>query len=645
MKIRLLVIFISLLTLVFVGLPVQAQGIPARIDIIGIDFAAYPQVDVRIRVVDRNNEPVTALNAGYVQISEDGIPQTLTEFSEIAPLNSSTDGGLYLHFVIDTGWNMRDSLRWERTQNAISTFVSTEMSDQDLVEITVLERGGSRQILPPTSDASKIQQAMDDYRLPSSDPDYRTPISSINDWIAGIESNEASRERAKLIILLTANFYGGPDGSHTYIPRQEVREEVADKAKAAGIPIYTFLVGAENGFSIYPTAIAERSGGQAFRVRTVADLTFPYSVIERYRHYYQISYRSQGSLSGTRQVTVTTGSLSPAIGSYDIQLQPPSVTIEAPEDGKTILRSSASFVPEEQWSSIQPITETVRVSVSFPDKYPRHATVTLLVNDDPSGIQTITGTAQLEYSWNLLAEQAPGETEYTLAVDVLDELNLPATVEIQNRVNLTIPPDPTTTQPPPPTPEPTGTPEEKEDEEEDKASSSLTWVILTIVATLIVVLVITATMFFPKSPDSRRTTSEAIIRFTSEILGIINPNKKPRAHLKVLAGDTHLVGDMLAILGEVTLGTDDNLSDYVFQSDKVNAKVSRQHCMLTGDFDLIDLGSKNGTFLKRNNNPSSYEKLTPEKATRLNHGDIIDLAPLSEGGVRLQFILLNAKVE
>lgn len=105
-----------------------------------------------------------------------------------------------------------------------------------------------------------------------------------------------------------------------------------------------------------------------------------------------------------------------------------------------------------------------------------------------------------------------------------------------------------------------------------------------------------------------------------------------RAYLTILSGDVD-VGSKLVIFGDTPIGRSRYDAELLIHQDIENSPISRWHCTITDEEDhfmLRDEDSANGTYL-------NGKRLTPIVPYRLKDGDVIELARVERGGVRLLF--------
>ncbi|OGO16562.1 MAG: hypothetical protein A2Z14_04300 [Chloroflexi bacterium RBG_16_48_8] len=89
------------------------------------------------------------------------------------------------------------------------------------------------------------------------------------------------------------------------------------------------------------------------------------------------------------------------------------------------------------------------------------------------------------------------------------------------------------------------------------------------------------------------------------------------------------------IYGTTAIGRSRRHADLLFHLGEEDSPISRLHCTLLDEddhFSIRDEDSSNGTSV-------NGKKLTPLQPVRLHDGDIVDIAPLERGGLRLMFQL------
>lgn len=166
-----------------------------------------------------------------------------------------------------------------------------------------------------------------------------------------------------------------------------------------------------------------------------------------YREQFDLTYHSAVSQSGNQRVELIanvsdSGHIS-RLTNYDIEVNPPRVLIESPTGGDTILRKAPEYTTDRV--AIPPTTAPVIASVIFPDDHLRRLVqATLLV--DGVVVNTLTWpnpTADLEFVWDLRDVQQDSINDFSLEVEITDELGLVSrSPAVTAKIEVSVPPEP-----------------------------------------------------------------------------------------------------------------------------------------------------------------------------------------------------------
>ncbi|MFV2044826.1 MAG: FHA domain-containing protein, partial [Anaerolineales bacterium] len=363
-------------------------------------------------------------------------------------------------------------------------------------------------------------------------------------------------------------------------------------------------------------ALLDRSG-------SLSAATAVYQAIDTQRTYYTVTYRSPVSEGEQREITInTTGRPSEGVvGTYEIALLPPSVSISEPI-ANSVIRREATLGEEE---GAVPTFDTVRLrvvaDVTWPDGRPRSLQSAELTIDGrvEDSIELAPDQTRLEFEWDLSDIVAEGMNSVTLGVSVEDELGMVAATESAVSVeviNIA-------------TPEPGGfkiTP----------LIAALSVPLLCFIG-LVIAGIGGAAFYLLKVRGGKKGVKAA--QDEPEILATVFADDTPElafATLTLLEGPSGLIGDIFRIASlKTTIGRNPGVTDISFYSDE-ESSVSRVHCSLTLDddnvFRLTDMRSSAGTLL-------NGRRIQPETPVMLDDGDEIVLGNLARRGVKLRFNL------
>lgn len=639
MRSRFVLYFIALMLLVFAANSdyVSAQSTMKSLIITQTDVSEFPQMTLRFRSLDASGLPVSDAQLGLFSVSENN--------QEKAPENlTKTEEGIWVHFVVDSGvWMVGD--RWENAQAAIADFVQTTpwmKENLDQVALTVVPAGGAQNLVSFTGNGRQLINPLETFTPPGGSQ-FSAPVKAMDEIIDQMALLPEAANQAKFIVFISSGLETGAGSAAT---------ELADKARDKQIPIY--VIGLRNDQKQPLQELAEESGGQFALYNRLTDINPVYSQLIAYREQYDITYRSSVSQSGTQTVELiadasAAGHVSDIV-TYDIEVNPPRVLIESPKGGDTILRQADVFT--EDRASIEPTTTSVVAKVVFPDDHLRRLQEAVLLVDGVSAntLNRPNPNNDLEFVWDLHDVQKDGLNDFSLEVEITDELGLVSrSPAVTTKVEVIVPAD---------SPAAVATVDVE----------GLTEEIRTELETTLAVPPITCFDFTPEwmcnnveRPLRRNWISFLAIAISVTFSGIvwINRDKAPvqkvretvmrgvdsltkrylgpseaKAYLVVLEGDVN-IGKHLEIFGDTPIGRSKQNAELLFQQQDEASPLSRLHCTIIDEEDhflIRDEDSANGTYL-------NGRKLIPLQTEDLHEGDEIELARVERGGVRLLFQL------
>ncbi len=651
------VILLLLAFLCLFVLPAAAQGPVERVELTAVDPTDFPVMTLRFRALDATGRHVAELQRAQVMIQDgetrinapdDPNPRTAESLlEEAAPLT--------VHFVVETGVSL-DDRSWTAAREIIRSFAGWMDGSNTRVAVSIVQGPELTPLIDLTTDANTIANMAHEAN-PSRDT-LAVAMPALTSLLDDMQRNAPGEAQA--VVFITRQ-----------LERNIGDETLAARSAEYGIPIYTFLLrqslranvpGLSEGTPTPPPLdelvrdLATTTHGRFVLMDADAttNMRNAFDDLAARGQQYAVVYRVGDNQSGTRNVTLTLPGASGLVSdssSYDFTVQPLSVRIDSPTTG-AILSPPAPAAGETALAEPIQINATVDFGTN-PGRGIR--SVELLANGSVVKREELllqgdsdSHTASLELFWDMADRVAAGETDYSLAVRVVDELgesgisdSVAITVRIPPGQTIVVNGTPIVVTATPGAPQPTATPipcispsplcerVERPIRQNPVAAISL------LVAFLALLLVALMWINRGKAPVQRmtQTVRRGIDRLTNRYR-----RAEVRAYLELLAGDGD-VGHRYEIYGDTPIGRSRQNAELLFQQETENSPISRLHCTITDEEDhflLRDEDSANGTFL-------NGERLTPVVTYRLKDGDEIELARVERGGVRLRFELATAE--
>jgi Ca-activated chloride channel family protein len=272
-------------------LEARAEG-PVTVQVVQVDKARFPEVDVYVSVTDANGQPVKNLTPEDFNLAEDGQPLSLTHASR-----AGEQGPVTAVLVIDKSGSMNHANKMEAAREAAIAFVQL-MRPGDATGVISFNTQVTT-VQPLTEDKESLIEAI-------------KGIEAVDDTAMYDALHEASAmlepvSGRKAIIVVT-------DGMNT--AGQRTRDETLTLVSEQGVSIYTIGLGdPSQGTETYagidePTlkAIAEESGGLYTFAPNPENLRNLYELLSlRIQNEYKLTYRSPNRLrDGTNRAVAVT---------------------------------------------------------------------------------------------------------------------------------------------------------------------------------------------------------------------------------------------------------------------------------------------------------------------------------------------------
>lgn len=636
------VLMLFLLALLPVQVVAQTSMSIARIEIAEIDYGEFPGVIVRAIIRDGNGDPVSANDADNLEMLEE---DELVEFDF-----EETTEGVEVMFVLDAGKGVTHSLRNGRTrieemQHMLRTFTGS-MGSKDSAGIVLVTPEGVSNPVPLTSDKARLESGMAEIveAISARPPDL---IVAGQDGIAeALDELDRSPNKGSVvqtIVFLSAGLQKGQAGIMA----------IYDRSNQDNVPIHVVLV---NNDAAIPTTsgeiqdiytplknIASATNGLHAHTMGEPSTSEVFDWLARQRTQHQFNFRSSNSTSSDRTVILrTTGGGAAQVSdseTYKVDLQPPHVVLESPENNEQISRKTDSY--DADMDEVEPTTYQIIARVSWPDGYPRKITMARFwLNGAEAGSEIPFPGEVIQYNWDLRQYNDAGTSSAQWQAQVRDELGEQNTSEpVTAHVNVTIPPPPQVTDTPVPGAETIPTPPPPPEEECAYYEGVQYWICILLnyaglialgVALLALILVV---VFRGRISGAAVRVGDAVretvVRLTRP------PQTEIGAYLNVLRGAEDLPRNRFPLyVNTVTpIGRDKRQAELVFDEESERSVVSRLHCEVSeggGVFTIRDLGSTHGTFVNGN-------KLPELGIQELNNGDQIEIGPVERGGILILF--------
>ncbi len=230
-------------------------------------------VELMTTVLDSTtNRPVSGLERESFQVFEDGRPQEIDKFELVEDLP------LALGIAIDTSGSMASSLGIAK--EAANGFLSKVITSRDRV-FALSFAGEPVLLIPPTDDLRAIEASLEGLQSVGWTALHDAVVTSLYYF-------RATRGRRALILLSD-----GDDTSSFYAYR-----DVLEYARRSGVVIYSIGVGvgANVGLRRKLGSLASETGGRAFYIKGIEELTSVYRQIEdELRSQYLLTYTSDNT--------------------------------------------------------------------------------------------------------------------------------------------------------------------------------------------------------------------------------------------------------------------------------------------------------------------------------------------------------------
>lgn len=587
-----------------------------------VDSSAFPQVSFSLRAIDLSNQAVTGLNTSNTSIYENG------QQAEQVELTPHADGPITYIFVIDQGRvSNYSTFGLNNIRSALTTLVSGGYFNDGRDTVLVLGRqnvSGDQtvELLPATQSSSDLTTWAANFNFARGSANTKG-LLGVEDAVAQMNELVPVPGSQTTAIIYVTRYIEDPSPSVA----ETAAQNTAALARSSYISVHTLQTDPNQLRSSALQILAEASNGSYAGIRAstyLSAVTAMYETIDAQRSYYSVSYRSPVADSGERQITINTPERpgQGVVGTYSIELEPPSVSIAEPVAGSNV-RSEPTYGPDGETLVFETTRTQVTAEISWPDGFPRSIErAELLVNgNSEDSLQVSGGQETLSFSWDLSDITEVGLNSVELEVRATDELGLEGSGKELVNVEVILPP----------TPEPEGL--------QITPTFYLGGTLLLCVMGLITAAVVGGGIYFfrRRSGAGQMAAAEAPEEIGATVMGPEAAAGLALATLTVIEGPKGLIDEPLKIVGQkTTLGRHPSLTNLSFYADEASS-VSRIHCTIEltdHGFQLTDNNSSAGTRL-------NGRKIQPETPVDLADGDEIVMGDLARRGVKLRFNYAN----
>jgi hypothetical protein len=605
------IFFLIILWLASPSIRVRSQGIPATLQIVKLDTGAFPEIRVRVLLLDPNGSTAANPSKQNLIVSENSraVEFTVEQMEIGAEIGFVMDAGMGLY-----GGGAGGATRLQEMKDAIQELSQDPLllTGKDVFYVVAQEPRGVTTLVTPDTQAAQIPSLLGQYN-PQITYQYAYPLEGVNSLLEGFaKENSSGSNRAQAIVVFSGTLL---------VDRKYPLNSIADKAKAMGVAVHTVLVRSSVAQEETLHSLADLTGGQFYFLSAEgpSSLSGLKSRLVGIRTQYILTYRSPNAESGTRVVTVglTYGQTEkPAMLQYTVDVKPPVAVILSPGNEQSV--SKEKYQPTDNPQATPASGIIVTGSVSWPDGHPRNIQrATLLVNGKPEAVLDAPKD-QLTFVWNPSKENSSGPV--TLQIQIEDELGLVGlsdqiVVRLSSGLGFSFCKAGSTSA-----------------LCNLSASNLLPYLSLVIALAALGLVVVFRKQVVGTAGEVAGAATE-FIQEVGETLRFKNRPGSAKAVLLDLDGNTGTGRSSFELHGTTSIGRSKKNADLIFQANQADSPISRLHCTILeedGKLFARDDQSANGTYL-------NGIRMVPLDRYPLREGDEIQLANPEKGGVRLKF--------
>lgn len=543
--------------------PVASQTLGNSVCVIGTpDVSKFPQVQLDVRALDTSMNPVNAIPQANFTVQEEGDRYQLDRL-----VFNENGAGLNLYFVFDRG-KFTDL---STVKGIINRYID-QFGVNGLDQITIIKADdqGSNVILKNSTDFSTVKAPMNDV---TGNLTYdTTPLTGVKMALDDIKATGQGCAQPSAVVIISGNI------SFSYANTETV-SLLVNNATEIGTQIYVVQTSEQTAAFRFFSQLADGTGGDVYRPTggigsgsSELDSSL-FSKLNNLRGTYTLSYRTTSGASGTRNVTVLLNGVSSTSTTqssrYDIDLQPASVSLQAPTAGAEVIRNAVTYLdPGFEFD-----TDTVPVdfTIDWPDgieRVPSQIRVIGITSTREVVIREIMATdsnqSTFSADWDVKDLTSAGDNPMGIRVEIIDELGIqtsttPINFNVRNVIPETV---------------------AKQTTQEINKNLKITQYLVYALAGVIALAILLIAIFWKKIKQAFSSSGKigmAIENVRKTIVGGTGRRKNPIAKLEVLRPTV----EVKSIFTEsIKLGRDPNISDYTFYSLNSECSVSGEHAHL-----------------------------------------------------------------
>jgi hypothetical protein len=642
MLIRLLRLSLAALLLAAVAgqpRPVSAQG-GLIFFITNVDSSQFPNITFQLRAVNINNDVVSTLTSQNLQVYENGqlVPNVTVTPSEDGPIN--------VLFAIDLGrFSRYHIITHEKSRLALTTLVNNNYFRDGVDQFAVMAREnvtaeGSKVLVDPSSTGADLVDFANLFTFPRSTGNTRG-LELVDEGIQEMLDMVPDPGAETAAIVFLTRYIEDPN----ITTANSAAATIAQSARDRFINIYSLQFDSSGQFEQPLRTLTGGASGTntvvtASNVDVAANAIF--TLLNAQRTVYTVSYRSTLGLEAASR-TITLNSPQPPttglVGTYNVSINNPLVTIGQPAAGATLTRQGQGF--DENGEPLFDVDSVVvGADITWPEgTAPRDVkTAELRVNGVlEDQISPDPGATHFDFNWDITGFVGAGPEKVDLEVTVIDELGVETVGSSSVSIAASLPPTVAPTVAPTPT---------------SLAGGPLGRYAVPAVGALLcmgavaVVLVVAVFMLRPRRGPAPAAPARGAGRPAGAGAGpdhtiiVGSPSHQAAlATLTVLEGPRGMIGETINLTKPVTvMGRNPELADVVFYPDEPSS-LSRVHATIQLDgkyFVVTDSNSTNGTRV-------NGQLLRPSDPVQLRDGDELVLGDLGKLGVKMRFSMAGGQ--